>query len=101
LARRSSAVGLSQQAIARSFNVTIYTEYESAIALSKVAFPKLTRAFINILDSACYAVFQKQKSWQQGIEPQTESLNSQIRVKMHNLVKAVAIRRENSIRISL
>ena len=49
----------SQQAIARSFNVTIYTEYESAIALSEVAVSELTPAFINILDSACYAVFQK------------------------------------------
>ncbi|MEG4629508.1 hypothetical protein QUB56_07760 [Microcoleus sp. AR_TQ3_B6] len=62
MARRSSAVGLSQQAIALRINVTIYTEYESAIALSEVAFPELTCAFINILDSACYAVFQKPKS---------------------------------------
>jgi len=81
--------------------VTIYTEYESGIDLSEVAFPEITCAFINILDSACYAIFQKQKSWQQGIEPQTESLNSPIRVKMPNLVKAVEISRENSIRISL
>ncbi|MBD0308405.1 MAG: hypothetical protein ICV80_09840 [Microcoleus sp. T1-bin1] len=81
--------------------MTIYTEYESAIALSEVAFSDLTRAFINILDSACYGVFQKQKSWQQGIEPQTESLNSKIWVKTHNLVKAVEIRRNNSIRIPL
>ncbi len=81
--------------------MTIYTEYESAIALSEVAFPDLTRAFINILDSACYDVFQKQKNWQQGIEPHTESLTSQIWVKTHKLVKAVEIRRENSIRIFL
>jgi histidine kinase len=91
----------SRRSLDRSFNVTIYTEYESAIALSEVAFYEITRAFINILDSACYAVFQKQKSWQQGIEPQTESLTSKIRVKTHNLVKAVEIRRENSIRIPL
>jgi hypothetical protein len=45
-----------------SFNVTIYTEYESAIALSEVAFSEITRAFINILDSAFYAVFQKPQS---------------------------------------
>jgi len=82
----------------RSFNVTIYTDYESAIALSEVAFSDLTRAFINILDSACYAVFQKPKSWQQGIEPQTETLTSKIRVKTHNLVKGVGIRCENSIK---
>lgn len=81
--------------------MTIYTEYESAIALSEVAFSEITRAFINILDSACYAVFQKQKSWQQGIEPQTETLTSKIRVKTHNLVKAVEISRENSIIIPL
>lgn len=91
----------SRISLDRSFNVTIYTEYESAIALSEVAFPELTRAFINILDSAGYAVFQKQKIWQQGIEPQTESLTSKIRVKTHNLVKVVKIRRENSIRIPL
>jgi hypothetical protein len=91
----------SRRSLDRSFNVMIYTEYESAIALSKVAFSELTCAFINILDSACYAVFQKQKTWQQEIEPQTKSLNSQIRVKIHNLVKAVEIRRENSIRIPL
>ena len=91
----------SRQSLDRSFNVTIYTEYESAIALSQVAFYEITRAFINILDSACYAVFQKQKSWQQGIEPQTETLTSKIRVKRHNLVKAVEIRPQNSIRIPL
>jgi len=54
----------SRISLPRSFYVTIYTEYESAIALSEVAFPELTRAFINILDSAGYAVFQKPKSWQ-------------------------------------
>jgi hypothetical protein len=81
--------------------VTIYTEYKSAIALSEVAFSEITRTFINILDSAGYAVFQKQKSWQQIIEPRTESLTSKIMVKTHNLVKAVEIRREKSIRIYL
>jgi hypothetical protein len=55
----------SRRSLDRSFNVTIYTEYESAIDLSEVAFSELTRAFINILDSACYAVFQKHKTWQQ------------------------------------
>jgi len=90
----------SRRSLALGFNVTIYTEYESAIALSEVAF-SIARAFINILDSACYAVFQKQKSWQQGIEPPTEILTSKIRVKTHNLVKYVEIRRGNSIRIPL
>jgi len=61
----------------------------------------MSHAFINILDSDCYAIFQKPKSCQQGIEPQTETLTSKIRVKTHNLVKAVEIRRENSIRIPL
>jgi hypothetical protein len=55
----------SRRSLDRSFNVMIYTEYESAIALSEVAVSEITRAFINILDRACYAVFQKQKSWQQ------------------------------------
>ena len=91
----------SRRSLDRSFNVTIYTEYESAIALSQVAFYEITRAFINILNSACYAVFQKQKSWQQGIEPQTESLTDKIRVKTHNLVKAVGIHCENSIKTPL
>ena len=91
----------SRRSLDRSFNVTIYTEYESAIALSEVAFYESTRAFINILDSACYAVFQKQKNWQQGIDPQTESLTSKIRVKTHNLVKAVEIPGEKSIIIPL
>ena len=91
----------SRRSLDRSFSVTIYTEYESAIALSEVAFSENTRAFINILDSACYAVFQKQKSWQQGIEAQTETLTSKIRVKTHNLVKAVGIRCENSIKTPL
>jgi hypothetical protein len=91
----------SRRSLDRSFNVTIYTEYESAIALSELAFPDLTRAFINILDSACYGVFQKQKNWQRGIEPHTESFAPKIWVKTHNLVKAVEIRRGNNIRISL
>ena len=91
----------SRRSLDCRFNVTIYTEYESAIALSEVVFSDLTPAFINILDGACYGVFQKPKNWQQGIEPQTESLTSKIRVKTHNLVKVVKIRRENSIRIPL
>ncbi|MEG4293048.1 hypothetical protein Q5692_29865 [Microcoleus sp. C2C3] len=91
----------SRRSLDRSFNVTIYTEYERAVALSEVAFSEIARAFINILDSAGYAVFQKQKNCQQGIEPRTESLTSKIMVKTHNLVKAVEIRRENSIRILL
>ena len=91
----------SRRSLDRSFTVTIYTEYESAIALSEVAFPDICRAFIKILDSACYAVFQKPKSWQQGIEPQTETLTFKSRVKTHNLLKAFEIRRENSIRIPL
>jgi hypothetical protein len=86
----------SRRSLARSFNVTIYTEYESAIALSEVAFSEIARAFINILDSACYAVFEKQKTWQQGIEPQTESLTFKVRVKTHNLVKSVETCREKS-----
>lgn len=81
--------------------MTIYTEYESAIALSEVAFPELTDAFINILDSDCYGIFQKQKNWQQEIDPQTETLTSKIRVKTHNLVKAVEISGEKSIIITL
>lgn len=89
----------SRRSLDRSFNLTIYTEYESAIALSEVAFPALTWAFKNLLDSACYCVFQNQKNWQQGFEPHTESLTSKIRVKTHNLVKAVEICRENGIRI--
>ena len=91
----------SRRSLDRRFNVTIYTEYESAIALSEVVFSDLTRAVINILDGACYGIFQKPKNWQQGIEPQTESLTSKIRVKTHTLVKVVKIRRENSIRIPL
>jgi hypothetical protein len=91
----------SRISLDRRFTVTIYTEYESAIALSEVVFSDLTGAFINILDDACYGVFQKPKNWQQGIEPQTESLTSKIMVKTHNLVKVVKIRRENSIRIPL
>ncbi len=81
--------------------MSIYTEYESAIALLEVAFSEITRAFINILDSACYAVFQKQKSWQLGIEPQTGNLTFKISIKTHNLVKAVEISRENRIIIYL
>jgi len=91
----------SRISLALRFNVTIYTESESAIALSEVAFPEIARAFIHILDSAGYGVFQKQKIWQQGIQLQTESLTAKIWVKTHNLVKAVEIRRENSIRIPL
>jgi hypothetical protein len=52
----------SRISLDRSFNVMIYTEYESAIALSKVAFSEITRAFINILNSAGYGVFQKHKN---------------------------------------
>jgi hypothetical protein len=48
----------SRRSLDRSFNVMIYTEYESAIALSEVAFSELTRAFINILDIACYKLLR-------------------------------------------
>ncbi|WP_333357018.1 hypothetical protein [Microcoleus sp. N3A4] len=50
--------------IARRFTIIIYTEYCSAIAQLEVAFSEHNRAFINIIDRPCYAVFQKEKSWQ-------------------------------------
>ncbi|MEG3842283.1 ATP-binding sensor histidine kinase [Microcoleus sp. herbarium14] len=92
----------SRRSLDSSFNVTISSEYDSTIALLEVAFSDLNRAFINIIDNACYAVFQKQKSWQQGTDRQTESFTPQIWVKTQNLAKAIEIRlRDNGVGIPL
>lgn len=68
------------------FNVTIHTCYDSALTLLEVSASDLSRAFINLIDNACYAVYQKQRQLGEGFEPtlwitthQSEQVEVQIR----------------------
>jgi two-component system, NtrC family, sensor kinase len=42
-----------------SFQATIQTNYDPAIALMNLSVADLSRAFINLIDNACYAIHQK------------------------------------------
>ena len=42
-----------------SFNVTLETQYDPAVGTLNVVAPDLGRVFLNIMNNACYAAFQK------------------------------------------
>ncbi|MEG4960100.1 MULTISPECIES: hypothetical protein [unclassified Microcoleus] len=96
------AVRRSQQPIPRRFNIIIYTEYDSAIAFSKVPRSELNRALINIINNACYGVFEKPKNGQKNPDRSTVNFTFKNYVKMQKLAKAVELGlRENGIKIPL
>jgi signal transduction histidine kinase len=89
----------SRRAIDISFNAMICTDYDHTIGRLGVVSSDLNRAFINLIDNACYAVFTKQKSYQQHSTGE-EVYAPKLWIKTQNLGEAVEIRiRDNGMGI--
>ncbi|MEG3847384.1 AAA family ATPase [Microcoleus sp. herbarium19] len=74
------------------FNVTICKEYDQTLGQWEVVPADLNRAFINIIENACYAVLDKQKSSQQPTDNQLQEFTPQLRFKTQNLGNFAEIR---------
>ena len=68
-----------------SFNIKIETDFDSAVGKVNVVPQDLSRAFLNIVNNACYAANDKKKSAKNGFSPT-------VRVSTKNLPGCVEIR---------
>ncbi len=69
----------------QSFNVKIETEFDPGVGKVNVVPQDLSRAFLNIVNNACYAAYEKKKTSQNGFAPI-------VRVTAKNLKESVEIR---------
>ncbi len=81
----------SRRASDNHFNVTIHKDYDASIGQLEVVGADLNRAFINIIDNACYALHQKQKHSQQELSHEEQVFNPTLWVKTQNLGETVEI----------
>jgi len=78
-----------------TFNVKIETEFDPSIGMVSVVPQDLSRAFLNIINNACYAAYDKKKGAKNGFAPA-------VKVSARNLPGAVEIRiRDNGNGIPL
>ncbi len=83
------------------FNVTMHEDYDDSIGQVNVVSADLNRAFINIIDNACYAVEAKQKHFQAQMGNSGEVYTPTLWVKTQNKGEVVEIRiRDNGIGIA-
>jgi signal transduction histidine kinase len=81
--------------------VTINKDYDDSICQLNLVSADLNRAFINIIDNACYAVEAKQKHFQAQMGNSDETFTPTLWVKTQNKGKIVEIRiRDNGIGIA-
>jgi signal transduction histidine kinase len=73
------------RALDQSFNVKIETEFDPAVGKMNVVPQDLSRAFLNIVNNACYAAFDKRRSKTNGFTPV-------VRVSARNCPGCVEIR---------
>lgn len=77
----------NRRAQTSNFNVTIYTNYDMAVG-SIEGSPDLSRAFINLIDNACYAVYKKQQRLGEAFDPSlwitTRKLPNHIEVRIRD-----------------
>ena len=72
-----------------SFNVTIEKEYDASVGKLEVVPQDLSRVFLNIVNNACYAAFQKQKA---NSKEQTANFSPTLSVRTKNLGDKIEIR---------
>jgi signal transduction histidine kinase len=98
----------SKRASDSQFNVVICKDYDNSIGQWEVVSGDLSRAFINLIDNACYAVQAKQNHYQQqqGNDQQADLSHAEevftptLSVKTQHLGEAVEIRiRDNGMGI--
>lgn len=91
----------SKRASDKHFNVTIHKDYDASIGQLEMVSADLNRAFINIIDNACYAVRQKQKHSEQELSNEGLVFTPTLWIKTQNLGEAALIHiRDNGIGIS-
>ena len=71
-----------------SFNITIEKEYDATVGKLEVVPQDLQRVFLNIINNACYAAFQKQKA---NDKEQTASFSPALAVRTKNLSDKIEI----------
>lgn len=59
----------SMRASYKGFNLTIHEEYATDLPLQRVVPQDFSRAVLNLMNNACYAVYNKSKSVAVGFEP--------------------------------
>ena len=59
----------SMRASYKGFNLTIHEEYETDLPLQRVVPQDFSRAVLNLMNNACYAVYNKSKCVAVGFEP--------------------------------
>lgn len=90
----------SHRAKNSAFNTTISTDYDRSISQLEVVSGDLNRAFINIIDNACYAVETKEKFAQAQPANEEKVFSPTLWIKTKNLGQSVEIRiRDNGIGI--
>ncbi|HAJ61430.1 MAG TPA: serine/threonine protein kinase, partial [Cyanobacteria bacterium UBA8543] len=82
----------SKRASDNHFNVTMHKDYDESIGQLELVSSDLNRAFINIIENACYAVLTKQKHYQQQPGEEEEAFTPTLWIKTYNLGEAVEIR---------
>ncbi|MCI0690740.1 ATP-binding protein [candidate division KSB1 bacterium] len=75
-----------------SFNVTIEREYDESIGQLEVVPQDITRVFLNMVNNACYAAFQKQKANSKEQKANGDSFSPTIAVATKNLRDRIEIR---------
>jgi predicted ATPase/signal transduction histidine kinase len=90
----------SKRAIDSDFNTSILKDYDDSIGQLEVVSSDLNRAFINIIDNACYAIQIKQKREPKLGETEGVDFTPQLWIKTQNLEQSIEIRiRDNGIGI--
>jgi predicted ATPase/signal transduction histidine kinase len=83
------------------FNLSIHKDYDQSIGELEIVSADLNRAFLNIIDNACYAVYLRQKQYQQQQENEAEVFTPSLWVKTQNLGETVEARiRDNGVGIA-
>jgi len=90
----------SRRAQDNCFNIKLNTDYDESIEPLELISAELSRAFINIIDNACYALLEKQKHYQVQTEHNISEFMPKLWLTTKNLGKFVEIRiRDNGIGI--
>ncbi|NES21698.1 MAG: response regulator [Symploca sp. SIO3E6] len=82
----------SRRAQDNCFNIKINTDYDDSIEPLELISAELSRAFINIIDNACYALLEKQKYYQAQKEHNISEFMPKLWLTTKNLGKIVEIR---------
>ena len=71
-----------------AFNITIEKEYDATIGKLEVVPQDLSRVFLNIINNACYAAFQKKKDTRGDFSPtlsvSTKNVNGHIEIRIRD-----------------